>query len=138
MKLYTIGYGGRTPQDMISILVTKGVRAVVDVRLRPDRASMGIYVKAKSPDKGIEKLLTDAEIEYFPRPELGNVFRDFDDWVERYRELLHRAGELLTGRLGGIPEPYCLLCAERRVAECHRQAIADFLVSRGHEVEHLE
>jgi uncharacterized protein (DUF488 family) len=136
--VFTIGYGGRRPEDLVALLIQHGVLAVVDVRLRPDRASMGVYVKAKSPDKGIQRLLADAGIEYFSFPELGNIFLDHADWCERYAELIARAGDLLTVQLHAVPQPFCLLCAERRVAECHRQQIGDWLRSHGYQVEDIE
>lgn len=138
MKLFTIGYGGRTPDDLIHKLTAAGVRTIADVRLRPDRASMGIYVKAKTPDKGIERLFASAGIDYRSLPELGNVFMEFEDWRERYAALLQCAGHLLIGRLEVLEPPVCLLCAERRVADCHRLQIAQLLALRGAVVEHLE
>ena len=80
MRIFTLGYGGRTPDDLQQRLCAAGVRTVVDVRLRPDRASLGIFVKAKSPDKGIQRLLTSAGIAYCSLPELGNVFLEYEDW----------------------------------------------------------
>jgi uncharacterized protein (DUF488 family) len=139
VTFFTIGYGGRRPEEFVDLLVGHGVRALVDVRIRPDRASMGAYVRAKSPDKGIEKLLGDRGIAYRAILELGNLFRDLDDWHAAYRALFERAGDLLVGRMEGLPEPFCLMCAEKRVAECHRLTIADFLVrTRGWTVEHIE
>jgi uncharacterized protein (DUF488 family) len=138
MKFFTIGYGGRKPQDFIALLHKAGVRTVVDVRLRPDRASLGFYAKAKSPDKGIEGLLSAAGISYRSLPELGNVFLDSEDWPGLYEELIQKAGALLTRRLQQTTAPFCLMCAEKRVAECHRRIIANYLVAQGHEVEHLE
>ena len=139
MKLFTIGYGGRTKDEFLSILRDNGVQTVVDVRLRPDRASMGIWVKAKTPDKGIEKILADAGIGYRSLVELGNLFLDFDDWEQRYGQLFESAGELLVGRLAGLAEPMCLLCAEKRVGDCHRQLIAAYLArTQGAQVQHLE
>lgn len=130
MRFFTIGYGGRPPRDFVALLVANGVREVVDVRLRPDRASMGCYVRAREPSKGIEKLLSDQGIAYRSLVELGNVFLEFDDWAGLYEQFLERAGELLTVRLAGAHEPFCLLCAEKRAAECHRRPIADYLVAR--------
>jgi len=139
MKFYTVGYGGRVPDELASLLVLHGIRSVADVRIRPDRASMGAYVKARTPDKGIERLLAERGIGYRSIVELGNLFRDLDDWRPHYRALVERAGDLLVSRLGEMPEPFCLLCAEKRVAECHRQVIADFLVAtNGWSVEHIE
>jgi uncharacterized protein (DUF488 family) len=138
MKLFTIGYGGAAPQAFTECLTKAGVQTVVDVRLRPDRASMGSYVKAKTPDKGIEHLLSGVGIEYRSLPELGNVFLDYEDWRERYTELLARAGDLLVSRLTKIPGDICLLCAERRPEDCHRTLIAEHLASGGGiQVQHL-
>jgi uncharacterized protein (DUF488 family) len=139
MTFYTIGYGGRVPAEFASLLVSRGVRSVVDVRIHPDRASMGSYVKARSAEKGIEKLLADRGIVYRSLLELGNLFRDLDDWRPSYRALFEHSGELLVARLAEMPEPFCLMCAEKRVAECHRQVIAEFLAAtRGWSVEHIE
>jgi uncharacterized protein (DUF488 family) len=139
MKFYTIGYGGRAPAEFAGLLVQHGIRAIADVRIRPDRASMGAFVKASSAAKGIERLLEERGIAYRSFVELGNVFRDLDDWRAPYHALIERAGDLLVARLAELPEPFCLMCAEKRVADCHRQEIADFLVAtRGWTVEHIE
>ncbi len=138
MKLYTIGYGGRGPDEFLSLLRDNGIGTVVDVRLRPDRSSMGAYVKARTPDKGIQGLLTRAGIQYFSFVELGNVFLDFEDWQVRYQDLMEKAGDLLTERLRQVPQPFCLMCAEKSAERCHRAIIAAYLAERGYEVEHIE
>jgi uncharacterized protein (DUF488 family) len=138
VRVFTIGYGGRTPDDFLALLRHRGIRTVVDVRLRPDRAYKGLWTKATSADKGIERLLADAGIAYRSLVELGNVFMDMPDWQERYRRLLERAGDLLASRLADVPGPICLLCAEKDAAECHRALVAEWLArTRGAEVVHL-
>lgn len=139
MQVFTIGYGGRSPAEFLALLQPHGIRTVVDVRLRPDRASMGIWVKAKTPDKGIERWLTEAGLGYQSLIELGNLFRDCPDWQPRYAAVLEASGDVLTQRLLTIPGPLCLLCAEKRASDCHRHAVADFLARRhGATVQHLE
>ena len=139
MPVYTIGYGGRSPEELLSLLRDAGVRTVVDVRLRPDRASMGTWTKANTPDKGIEWVLASAGIAYRSLPELGNVFMDVPNWRTRYEALLDAAGHLLIERLEGVDEPYCLMCAEKKSADCHRRLIAAYLErTRGIQVIHLE
>ena len=139
MKVFTIGYGGRTGEELLSLLQTHQVCRIVDVRLRPDRASMGIFVKAKMPDKGIQKLLNSAGIEYVSLPELGNLFLDYEDWKDRYRQLLERAGELLLARLLDIPSPLCLMCAEKKAEDCHRTQLAEYLAqTQSAEVQHIQ
>ena len=138
MKFYTIGYGGRKPKDFLDILKEKGIKAVVDVRLKPNRASMGTYIKAKTEDKGIQHPLAEGGFEYFSLAELGNRFLGQEDWREQYRELLDKDGDLLIERLFTVPTPFCLMSAEKSSAQCHRREISDYLAKKGHEVEHLE
>lgn len=99
MTLFTIGYGGRDPEQFVAMLSEAGVRTVADVRLRPGRAAMCAYARAKTPDRGIQRLLGEAGIAYAPLTELGNVFMELDDWRDRYRRLLEGSGDLLTERL---------------------------------------
>ncbi len=88
MNGFTVGYGGRVPAEFAHLLAKAGVRTIVDVRLRPDKASMGSFARAKDADKGIAGLLARAGIGYVSLPELGNVFLEYDDWAERYIGLL--------------------------------------------------
>ena len=125
MRIFTIGYGGRNPKDFVELLKQNDIKVLIDVRLRPDHASMGAYVKAKSPDKGIQRLLSE-EIEYVSIIELGNIFIEYEDWRERYRQLLNNSGILLTERLMQIKTTFCLMCAEKSADNCHRQLIENF------------
>jgi uncharacterized protein (DUF488 family) len=137
---FTIGYGGRKPEEFVKLLAANGVKTVIDVRLRPDRASMGSYAKAREPDKGIGGLLAKAGIGYLSLPELGNLFLEYDDWQTRYADFLAKAGPLLFDRLTSeVPGPVCLLCAEKVVAQCHRRHVAEYLVrERGWAFTHIE
>jgi len=138
MKCYTVGYGGRPPRDFLALLQQYDIGTIVDVRLRPDRASMGVYAQAKSPEKGIQGLLGQGGISYVSLMELGNLFLGDEHWRERYPRLIQQAGALLLERLFALPPLFCLMCAERRAAECHRLYIAGYLLQQGWEVTHLE
>jgi hypothetical protein len=127
----TVGYGGRSPEELVGLLRHAGVAVVVDVRLRPDSAAMGAFTRAKTDDKGIRKLLRTAGIDYRSHLELGNMFVELDDWRPRYRRLLDAAADVLIERLADIPRPFALLCAERDVIDCHRCDLAEQLVARG-------
>jgi len=137
MKVFTIGYGGRHPQEFITILKENGVITLVDVRLLPERSSFGSYKKVKESSKGIERLLSDAGIKYVWMRELGNIYMGSDDWREKYRLLLETEGDRRTERLLSLQFPICLLCAEKDPDGCHRGIIAKHLASRGFEIEHL-
>jgi hypothetical protein len=100
---------------------------------------MGAFARAKESDKGIAGLLARAGVGYVSLPELGNLFLDYDDWPTRYADFLERAGPLLFDRIAGVPGPVCLLCAEKKLADCHRRHVAEYLArTRGWTFTHLE
>lgn len=129
----------RQRHEFLILLQQYGIQTMVDMRLRPDRASMGIWVMAKTADNRIKSWLTAAGMGYRSLVELDNVFRDFPHWRPHYEQLLASAGKLLTERLVGFPNSMCLLCSEKRLADCHQQQVASFrTVHRGVEIEHFE
>ena len=136
-RIYTVGYGGRHPDEFLELLRSHQITRIIDVRDRPAEASIRVYKKAKRSDRGIEGLLDRAGISYSHFLELGNLFRGLEDWEPRYRALIQAAGPLLLDRLRQIDEPYCLLCAEKDAANCHRGIIADAIAREGHSVVHL-
>ena len=131
---FTVGYGGRKPADFLQLLEEYGVARVVDVRLRPDRASMGAYTLAKTPAKGIQRLLAERNIAV----KLGNPFLGQEDWTLRYEQYFAFAGHFLVQRLLQVEPPFCLLCAEKDVLACHRRIIGEYLARAGWHVEHIE
>ena len=138
MKIYTIGYGGRSASEFIDLLKKAKVTTLVDVRLNPERAFMGIYAKGKDPHKGIQGLLEREGIHYIWVSELGNPFKDDKDWKPKYQLHLEQKGVSLCSRLYELKSPFCLLCAEKYASTCHRKVISDYLADKGYEVEHLE
>lgn len=124
-KLFTAGCTGRDPMALLDLLSTAGVRTVVDVR-------------PQSGEDDFRALLASRGIAYRPLPALSNLFWECDDWRSRYTQFLGQVGELMATKLGGLDAPLCLLGTEPRAADCHRGLIAEFLASRGHEIEHLD
>lgn len=136
-KTYTIGYGGRRPDDFLDLLTSRGIRTIVDVRRSP-RGYRGCYTRAKDPSKGIAGMLAKIGIKYVWLEEFGNPFQGQDEWVEKYQAHLDQLGGRLGEVLGDVSGPFCLMCAEKRVSECHRKLIAYRLAEAGAEVEHIE
>jgi uncharacterized protein (DUF488 family) len=136
-KLWTIGYGGRKPVEFVALLRDAHVERVADVRLSP-RSAMGSYTRAKSCDRGIQKLLSDREITYEWLPELGNPDRT-DPTMTEFRKLI--VPEFQTRTVGLIDlassKRTCLLCGCKNVVVCHRAIIAAWLRDQGWEIINL-
>ena len=126
---YTIGYGGRSIDKLISLLKDHGVTLVVDVRRFPT---------SKVEDFKREKLKVHLEgngIKYLWLGDKLGGFRsggyekhlnstEFKEGINRLIELSKR-------------EVVCILCLERKPKHCHRRFIAKALEELGFKVHHI-
>jgi uncharacterized protein (DUF488 family) len=137
--LYTIGYGGRHPQDFVTLLTQANIGLVCDVRAEPRRAYRGIYTF--NPEKGsgpLPRLLAQVGIAYDWFPELGNPDRQ-DPEIRAFQQLMIQEAESRLQRLRACVQVMraCLLCAEQDAQRCHRRIITAYLTAYGYSVQHL-
>jgi len=137
--LHTIGYGGRHPQDFVTLLTQANIRLVCDVRAEPRRAYRGIYTF--NPEKGsgpLPRLLAQVGIAYDWFPELGNPDRQ-DPEIRAFQQLMIQEAESRLQRLRACVQVMrvCLLCAEQDAQRCHRRIITAYLKAYGYSVQHL-
>lgn len=140
--LVSLGYEGRTVEDLIGHLRRESVTVLVDVRLTPLSRKPGLS-KQRLADA-----LASAGIRYVHLRALGNppenrtAFRAGDpDSRAYFRDLLRQehavealrhVAELLDG--GTV----ALLCFEREHSACHRHVVAEVLQRENPSVEIVE
>jgi uncharacterized protein (DUF488 family) len=137
--LYTIGYGGRHPQDFVTLLIQANIGLVCDVRAEPRRAYRGTYTF--NPEKGsgpLPRLLAQVGIAYEWFPELGNPDRQ-DPEIYAFQQLMAQEAESRLQRLRAYVQVVCacLLCAEQDAQRCHRRIITAYLTAYGYSMQHL-
>jgi len=108
--LYTIGYGGKKPNDFFNELTNMNPDLVVDVRENPFKAYLNCYTK-----KSLEKQLKD---NYQWVKELGNKSRILPPTLVDEEEGLRKLRLILSTH-----EKVVLLCAEKNDVDCHRSYI---------------
>ena len=127
--IYTIGYGLRPWKDLVGLLESVGVTAVVDVR--SSRKSRRIEFTGPWLDShlyaiGIESL-------WFGDQLGGKRAGSY------HKHLATEEGENGLQRVEALADRYvvALMCAEKDVRRCHRRHIAAALEARGWTVVHL-
>ncbi|WP_040525158.1 DUF488 domain-containing protein [Gordonia effusa] len=131
--LVSVGYEGRSADDLVARLLDEGVGVLVDVRLTPLSRKPGLS-KTK-----LSAALAAVDIKYVHHRALGNPKENRDGFragepqsIERYRRLLEgpdagkalaHVTELLDGQI------VALLCFEHDHSECHRNLVVDRLLA---------
>jgi uncharacterized protein (DUF488 family) len=142
MRLFTVGHGARTSEELVATLGGAGVETLVDVRRYPSSRWHPQFNRA-----ALEETLRAAGLDYVHAVELGGK-RKAEPGEERFRCLgggqfqsyaVHMVSEEWQQGLERAlarPTP-CFMCAETHWLKCHRRFISELLVARGHEVVHL-
>jgi uncharacterized protein (DUF488 family) len=134
IPLCTIGYEGRSLDDLAEALVRNRVVRVVDVRQVPLSRKRGFSKSA------LAVFLSTRGITYVGARELGTPVAirrqykatgDFETLAREYNAYLttvdDRVGELYQM---AVDERCCLLCFERDATMCHRSLLADAVARR--------
>jgi uncharacterized protein (DUF488 family) len=136
--VFTIGHSTRTLEELVAILRSHGVTALVDVRTVPR--------SRRVPQFNAETLAGDlagSGIEYVLLPALGGLRKpapDSDNMAWRNASFRGYADYMQTpafqGGLGQLARiasarPTAIMCAEAVPWRCHRSLIGDALIVRG-------
>ena len=130
----TIGYEGRSADELVEELKSARIRVLIDVRLTPLSRKPGLSKRR------LAESLEQAGIAYVHLPALGNPkenrasFRTGDPRSRtRFRALLRSpeaAAALEQVAALTADSRVALLCFERHASECHRHVVSDELERR--------
>ena len=142
--LCTIGFAGKTAQELFALLEEAGVEQFIDIRQHRGGQLSGY---AKHPDLTyfLEKISRIAYV-YEPllasTPELLKSCRKTKDWPvyeTGFLALINNRGVPRSVDTASWPSNLALLCSEPGPEKCHRRLVADLFASRwrseGHSVE---
>ena len=126
LRLFTIGYQGRTLPELIDILECAGVQLVIDVRELPWSRKPGF--SRKPLEAGLaEQGLSYVHARFAGNPKaLRRAARTHDDALARFERHLAGHPEIVTALTQLFADQprsrraICLLCYERHPADCHR------------------
>lgn len=132
MKLFTIGFTGKSAEDFFTLIKKSGAQKLIDIRINRNSQLAGF---AKERDLGF--LLSElAGISYQVNEELAPTkqmlasYRDkkknWDEYSEEYQKLI--ADRSILKNLGEeYFEDSILLCSENEPDKCHRTLLAILL-----------
>ena len=142
MQVFTVGYEGKSIDELLEQLSETGISVLVDVRWMPLSRKPG-FSKTKLSEAVRERQI---EYEHFRelgappelRKELGST-GDYESFFRVYEERLRSLSPDIekVARLSRT-ESICLLCFEAEPARCHRSRLAAELRRKTHcGVRHL-
>lgn len=124
----TVGYEGKSLQDLLEELHEHDIERVVDVRAIAESSVDGFS------GEELARALASEGVGYVHLGQLGDFqpepypdYMETDDWAEGYDELTEEIGDAAA----------CLLCTCADVSSCHRRFLARQLREDGYKVVHL-
>jgi len=122
MKLFTIGYGGRSPQQILDMLAEHDIKLLIDVRISPRTRVPGFSKQSLAdfmPRNGVR---------YQHIQALGNANYQGDDDAPVL--LVDQKTGMTALELALRDQPAAIMCACRKPDDCHRKFISDLAQSK--------
>lgn len=140
IKLFTIGFTGKSAEKFFNLLRNNGVKKIVDTRINNTSQLAGF---AKGSDlsffaKEIGQMSYDHRVEFAPTKELLSNYRGkritWEQYEIEYLNLLDMRKIVQKVNIDLLHEN-CLLCSEHTPEKCHRRLLAEYLKQVKGEIE---
>jgi len=141
MKIFTIGFEGKSAQEFLELIKDNNIEKLVDIRIYPNSSDAGFASQRDLPYllREIARCAYSYRVDLAPTPKLlDDVHHDNDH--EKYARGFNA---LMDKR--GIPENLdrsffedqhsCLLCFEASPQSCHRNMVAERMRARWPDLE---
>lgn len=133
MKLFTIGFSGKSAEEFFELLKNNNITTLIDARLN-NKSQLAGFTKAKDFPYLLRQV---AGVEYVhatsltPTKELLDGYRDgnisWNVYEATYNEILQNRS--LDQLSNDVLENGCILCSEPTADQCHRRLAAEYLQS---------
>lgn len=140
VRLFTIGFTGKTAEQFFAALQTAGVRTLMDIRLN-NVSQLAGFTKKRDLEyflRVIGHIKYRHELSLAPTDDILTGYKkkliDWNEYERRFNLLLEERNP--TDKLR--PEEFdqaCLLCSELKPQRCHRRLVAEHLQRRWKNVE---
>jgi uncharacterized protein (DUF488 family) len=140
IKLFTIGFTGKSAENFFNLLRNNDVKKIVDTRINNVSQLAGF---AKAPDlkffaNAIGKMSYDHNIDFAPTKELLSGYRNkkisWQEYEIEYLNLLDMRNVAKKTNIDLLHEN-CLLCSEHTPEKCHRRLLAEYLKHVRNDIE---
>lgn len=140
VKLFTIGFAGKSAEQFFSTLNRNRIKLLIDVRLSNESQLAG-YTKKKDLVFFLEKI-SNAQylhaVQFAPTKEILDAYKKKEiDWIayeSRYKRLLSERNA--QKELANIDFDHaCLLCSESDASRCHRRLLAELVMNNDSSVK---
>lgn len=145
IKLYTIGFTGKSAQKFFELLEQNNVKKIIDTRISNNSQLSG-FAKGKDLEffaKRIGGISYAHELNFAPTKELLGKYRkkeiNWEEYTEEYLNLLDTRNIRQTVDIASLHE-CCLLCSEHSPQKCHRRLLAEYLQAANPDIQiiHLQ
>ena len=136
MKIYTIGFTGKSAEEFFGLLDSADAKYLVDIRLN-NRSQLAGFTKKGNIEFFTEKLtgMTYLEMPMLaPEKEMFREYRKEGDWElyeSLYIRLLEERGVTESIDHDLLGDGVVILCSERTPEKCHRRLAAEYLKANG-------
>ena len=140
MKIFTIGYAGKTAEQFFTVLKSMQIKTLIDVRLY-NTSQLAGYTKKNDLNYFTNEI---AKANYLHLPAMSPTKAILDAYKKgqmSWQEYQCQFDQIITERQieNIIPvkqlDMVCLLCAEKAADKCHRRLVGEYLANKFGDIE---